>query len=208
MNLIVLAGGRSRRMGSPKCGMELSGRPLFEYPLLALGSLYSQCIVVGNEGCMGSCSIPCTLVQDRIADAGPLGGIYTGLVASDSWLSFVIAGDMPYASRQLAGAMETYALRNGLDIVYPDIDGLLEPLFAIYSQRVVAIARVVLDAGRRSVRELFASTALNVGIVDRQFAMRYDRNLMSFFNVNTPDDLIMARLMMHVREKSLQEECV
>ena len=69
-------------------------------------------------------------------------------------------------------------------------------------------ARAVLDAGRRSVRELFASTALNVGVVDRQFVMRYDRNLMSFFNVNTPDDLIMARLMMHVREKSLQEECV
>jgi molybdopterin-guanine dinucleotide biosynthesis protein A len=58
------------------------------------------------------------------------------------------------------------------------------------------------------VRELFASARLSVGAIDRQFAVRYDEKLMSFFNVNTPDDLIMARLMMHAREKSLQEERV
>lgn len=208
MNLIVLAGGRSERMGRSKCCMELSGRSLFEYPLLALGRLYSQCIVVENEGSINSCSVPCILVQDRIAGAGPLGGIYTGLAASDSWLNFVIAADMPYASPQLAGAMEAYALRNKLDIVYPNIDGLLEPLFAIYSLRVVSVARALLDAGRHSVRELFASARLSVGAIDRQFAVRYDEKLMSFFNVNTPDDLIMARLMMHAREKSLQEERV
>lgn len=147
-------------------------------------------------------------MQDRIAGAGPLGGIYTGLAASDSWLNFVIAADMPYASPQLAGAMEAYAVQNKLDIVYPNIDGLLEPLFAVYSQRVVSVARSLLDAGHRSVRELFASARLSVGAIDRQFAMRYDMKLMSFFNVNTPDDLIMARLMMHAREKFLEEERV
>lgn len=115
---------------------------------------------------------------------------------------------MPFASPQLAGAMEAYALANKLDIVYPNIDGLLEPLFAVYSQRVVSIARALLDTGRRSVRELFASTRLSVGVVDRRFVMRYDKKLMSFFNVNTPDDLIMATLMMHAIEKSLQEERV
>jgi len=147
-------------------------------------------------------------VQDRIAGAGPLGGIYSGLTASDSWLNLIIAADMPFASPQLAGAMEAYALANKLDIVYPNIDGLLEPLFAVYSQRVVSIARALLDAGRRSVRELLASTRLSVGVVDRRFVTRYDKKLMSFFNVNTPDDLIMATLMMHAIEKSLQEERV
>ena len=195
-------------MGRSKCRMELSGRPLFEYPMLALGGLCSRCIVVENERTLESCDVPCTLVQDLVAGAGPLGGIYTGLTASDSWLNLVVDGDMPYASPQLAAAMETHALHNGLDIVYPNVDGLLEPLFGIYSQRVVGIARALLDAGRRSVRELFASPRLRIGVVDRRFVMRYDTKLMSFFNVNTPDDLIMARLMMHVREKSLQEECV
>ena len=207
MNLVVLAGGRSQRMGRSKCRMELSGRPLFEYPVLALDGLCSRCIVVENERSSDSCNVPCTVVQDLVAGAGPLGGIYTGLAASDSWLNLVVAGDMPYASPQLAAAMEAYALHDGLDIVYPNIDGLLEPLFAIYSKRVVSVARALLDAGRHSVRELFAGARLRVGVVDRQFVMRYDRKLMSFFNVNTPDDLIMARLMMHVREKSLQEEC-
>ncbi|HWQ21396.1 MAG TPA: molybdenum cofactor guanylyltransferase [Clostridia bacterium] len=208
MNLVLLAGGRSQRMGRPKCNMELSGRLLFEYPVLALDGLCSRCIVVANDGSIDPGDVSCILVHDLIAGAGPLGAIYTGLAASDSWLNLVVAGDMPCASPQLAAAMETYALRNGLDIVYPNIDGLLEPLFAIYSKRVVTVARALLDAGRRSVRELYASASLRVGVVDRQFVTRYDRKLTSFFNVNTPDDLIMARLMMHVREKSLQEECV
>ena len=43
---------------------------------------------------------------------------------------------------------------------------------------------------------------------DKQFVMRYDKKLMSFFNVNTPGDRIIARLVMPVSEKSLQEERV
>jgi len=43
---------------------------------------------------------------------------------------------------------------------------------------------------------------------DKQFVMRHDKQLMSFFNINIPDDLIMAGLMMDVNEKSLQEERV
>jgi hypothetical protein len=43
---------------------------------------------------------------------------------------------------------------------------------------------------------------------DKPFIMRYDKKLMSFFNVNISDDLIMAGLMMDVNEKSLREERV
>jgi molybdopterin-guanine dinucleotide biosynthesis protein A len=88
------------------------------------------------------------------------------------------------------------------------VDGLLEPLFAVYSQRVAEMALELLHAGRRSIRELFRDPRLRVAAVDREFVTRYDEHLLSFFNVNTPDDLIMARLMMHESEKPLQEERV
>jgi molybdopterin-guanine dinucleotide biosynthesis protein A len=210
MNLLVLAGGRSERMGH-RCKHYdlLAGMPLYEHVLLRLGPICEGVVVVENAG-RGDLAAHAGMrvVPDMIADAGPLGGIYSGLVASNSWLNFVIGADMPYASPQLAAAMETYAFQNKFDIVYPNIDGLLEPLFAIYSQRVGAVARDLLNAGCRSVRELFSNVQLSVGAVDRQFVMRYDKQLMSFFNINTPDDLIMAGLMMDVNEKSLQEERV
>jgi len=210
MNLIVLTGGQSERMGHCcKYRDLLADMPLYEHVLLHLGPICDSVLVVENAGRVDmECRAGMCVVHDLIADAGPLGGIYSGLAASDSWLNFVIAADMPYASRQLAAAMEAYALQNNFDIVYPNVDGLLEPLFAIYSQRVAGVALAVLNAGHRSVRELFTSAQLSVGAVDRQFVMRYDQKLMSFFNVNTPDDLIMAKLMMSVSEKSLQEECV
>jgi molybdopterin-guanine dinucleotide biosynthesis protein A len=210
MNLVVLAGGQSERMGHCcKHHDLLAGMPLYEHVLLRLGPICEGVVVVENAGRVDLTAYAgIRVVRDLIADTGPLGGIYSGLVASNSWFNFVIGADMPYASPQLAGAMETYALQNKFDIVYPNIDGLLEPLFAIYSQRVAAVALGLLNAGCRSVRELFANAQLSVGAIDRQFVMRYDKKLMSFFNINTPDDLIMARLMMDVSEKSLQEERV
>ncbi|MHB8105952.1 MAG: molybdenum cofactor guanylyltransferase [Candidatus Cryosericum sp.] len=210
MNLVVLAGGQSKRMGHGcKHHDLLGGMPLYEHVLVRLGSICEGVVVVENAGYVDlAAHAGMRVVPDMIANTGPLGGIYSGLVASTSWLNFVIGADMPYASPQLAAAMETYALQNKFDIVYPNIGGLLEPLFAIYSQRVGAVALDLLNAGCRSVRELFSNVQLSVGVVDRRFVTRYDKQLMSFFNINTPDDLIMARLMMDVNEKSLQEERV
>jgi molybdenum cofactor guanylyltransferase len=209
MNLVVLAGGRSKRMGCCKYGARLVGVPLYAYPLRRLAGVCRREFVVENAGLVERDHVPgCLVVHDLIQDGGPLAGIHAGLTESDSWLNFVIAADMPFASPSLVAAMGEYATEQSLDIVYPNIDGLLEPLFAVYSQRVGAAALDLLHAGHHSIRELFRDSRLSVGSIDRQFVVKHDERLLSFFNVNTPDDLIMARLMMHESEKSLQEERV
>lgn len=209
MNLVVLAGGRSERMGYCKYGACLAGVPLYAYPLRRLEAVCKRQIVVENAGLVEPSYAPGSLVvHDVMSDGGPLAGIQAGLAASDSWFNFVIAADMPFACPSLVAAMADYAVEGNLDIVYPNVDGLLEPLFAVYSQRVTVSALELLHAGHRSIRELFHDPRLNVAAVDREFVVRHDERLLSFFNVNTPDDLIMARLMMHESEKSLQEERV
>jgi len=209
MNLVVLAGGRSERMGYCKHGTCLAGVPLYAYPLRRLRFVCRHEIVVENAGLVEERYAPGSLiVRDRIQGGGPLAGIHAGLTASDTWFNFVIAADMPFACASLAVAIADYAVEGNLDIAYPNVDGLLEPLFAVYSQRVAEVALELLRAGRRSIRELFRDPRLRVAAVDRQFVTRYDEHLLSFFNVNTPDDLIMARLMMHESEKPLQEERV
>lgn len=209
MNLIVLAGGRSRRMGLPKYCLSLAGVPLYEYPLRRLGALYECCIVVENKGLIPACGKPERLVVgDVVADAGPLGGIYSGLRASDAPLNMVVGADMPFVCPVLAQAMARRARAEEMDILVPNIDGLLEPLFAVYSSRVVGVAAELLASGLHSVRELFRHESLHIGFIDRLYCEHYDRRLLSFFNVNTPDDLIMARLMMRAGEKSIEEERV
>jgi molybdopterin-guanine dinucleotide biosynthesis protein A len=209
MNLVVLAGGRSRRMGLPKYCLSLAGISLYEYPLRRLGALYQRHIIVENEGLIPADGKPERLVVgDLVADAGPLGGIYSGLRASDAALNMVVGADMPFVSSSLAQAMGKRACVQDLDILVPNIDGLLEPLFSIYSSRVVGVAAELLASGIHSVRELFRNESLHIGFVDRAYCEQYDKRLLSFFNVNTPDDLIMARLMMCTGEKSIEEERV
>jgi molybdopterin-guanine dinucleotide biosynthesis protein A len=195
MNLIVLAGGRSERMGYRKVDARLAGFPLYSYPLRRLQSICEHQLIVENDGVIEQAYAPGSLiVHDMIPGGGPLAGIHAGLVASDSWFNFVIGADMPFACPALAAAMGKHAARQGLD--------------AVYSQRVAAVALEQLRTGHRSIRELFHDPRLNVGVIDRRFVVQYDEQLLSFFNVNTPDDLIMAKLIMRSSEKSLQEERV
>jgi molybdopterin-guanine dinucleotide biosynthesis protein A len=196
-------------MGLPKYCLSLAGIPLYEYPLRRLGALYQRHIVVENKGLIRADGKPERLVVgDIVADAGPLGGIYSGLRASDAPLNMVVGADMPFVSPALAQAMGGRARAQDLDILVPNIDGLLEPLFSIYSSRVATVAAELLESGIHSVRELFRNESLHVGFIDRAYCEQYDKRLLSFFNVNAPDDLIMARLMMRAGEKLIEEERV
>jgi molybdopterin-guanine dinucleotide biosynthesis protein A len=196
-------------MGLPKYCLPLAGIPLYEYPLRQLGALYQHHIVVENEGLIRADGKPERIVVgDIVADAGPLGGIYSGLRASDAALNMVVGADMPFVCPALAQAMGRRAHTQDLDILVPNIDGLLEPLFSIYSSRVAAVVGGLLESGIHSVRELFHNESLHVGSIDRADCEHYDKRLLSFFNVNTPDDLIMARLMMRAGEKLAKEEHV
>jgi len=209
MNLIVLAGGQSRRMGLPKYCISLAGVPLYEYPLSRLGGLYDHQIVVENQGLIRrGAGQRRLMVHDRVENAGPLGGIYSGLFASDAPMNMVVGADMPFVCPQLAQAMSDRARAQNLDILAPNIDGFLEPLFAVYSSRVTEVAADLLASGMRGVRSLFQSGALRVGFVDRAYCEQYDKRLMSFFNVNTPDDLVRAEQMIQEQKKVRGEEHV
>jgi len=97
MNLVILAGGASRRMGLPKYWLSIGDSRLYEYPLRRLGPLYDRQIIVENKGFIEAGDEQGRLVvRDIIADMGPLGGIYSGLKSSDALLNMVVGADMPF----------------------------------------------------------------------------------------------------------------
>lgn len=91
---IVLAGGRSSRMGQDKTLMSINAETLIERTVRELGNVVDEIIIASNQE--SKYNIPGTVeIPDVFPGMGPLGGIHAGLIAAKYQFSFVVAADMP-----------------------------------------------------------------------------------------------------------------
>jgi molybdopterin-guanine dinucleotide biosynthesis protein A len=189
---IILAGGKSVRLGYDKVQEEVGGCSLLDKVLFQIEPLADEIILVVAE----DRSFPqleghqkIRKVSDIFPGQGSLGGIYTGLMASNSFYNLVIAADMPFLNQ----ALLRYILEvsNGFDFVLPRINTFFEPLHAVYSKNCIEPAESILKQGRKVIVELF--NYVRVRYVEKEEIDRYDPKHMSFFNINTKEDLELAR---------------
>lgn len=148
--LVVLAGGRSSRMGRPKSDLPVAGGTLLEWIVRRLGPGFAETLVCGAAAPAGAGAI-----ADRIAGAGPLAGIEAGLAAMRTERAFVLACDMPRASAALAGLLLDRA--RGHDAAVPLVGGIAHPTCAVYERRVGARLAAALAAGHRRLGDVVAS---------------------------------------------------
>ena len=150
---IVLAGGKSSRMGQDKSLMVFSGQPLVEHVVSQLLPLFQEVMVAADQPDKFG-FLSCAIVPDEAPDQGPLMGIASCLSTSSHDLNFVTACDIPHMNLELIDTLIREA--EGYGIAVPrSADGLLEPLFAVYRRSVIGPARALLAESRRGVRELF-----------------------------------------------------
>ncbi|MHB8173408.1 MAG: molybdenum cofactor guanylyltransferase [Nitrospirota bacterium] len=128
---------------------------------------------------------------------GPLVGIYTGLKAAKNPFILAVACDMPFISGALARRLAE--LRERRDAVVPVIKGYPEPLFAVYSRTALEHADRALRDGRPRLQGLF--NGMDVLYVSEEEVRDYDPELLSFVNVNTPEELKMAESLAKERQK-------
>jgi molybdopterin-guanine dinucleotide biosynthesis protein A len=150
--LLVLAGGTSRRMGRPKAWLEVGDTTLLRWMVERLGTAFSEVMVSFAEPEQVHEHVPYRLVFDRKHDAGPLAGIEAGLAVASNEVTFAIACDMPYATREFA-EMAVAAAR-GCDAAMPRIDGRAEPVCAAYRRSSRAAVTAALDAGSLKAGDL------------------------------------------------------
>jgi molybdopterin-guanine dinucleotide biosynthesis protein A len=184
----ILAGGRSRRMGSDKGLLPFGGRRLIEAALDAIRPLFPEILIVANDP-PAYAGLGVRVVSDRVAGRGPLGGVHAALRSSRSPHVFCAACDMPFLNpvviRHLA------ALAPGYDAVVPRSDAGCEPLHAVYGRSCLPqVERMVRD-DRLRLDALFS--AVRVRWVDADEVRPLDPSLRSFVNVNTPEELEAAR---------------
>lgn len=202
---VVVAGGRSRRLGRDKRRLRLwgeGGPTLLEHTLQVLAPLCAELIVVLNDAQEWP-GLDARLVPDAYEDAGSLGGIYTGLREARHSHALVMAADMPLLSGGLLEAMlarpRTYdaLVPRSLDPAIPRNRLSVEPLHAVYSRTCLEPLKAMLDAGERRVADLFDRVRAQVIEPDELHAL--DPHGRSFMNINADADVAAARRLIERR---------
>ena len=190
---IILAGGRSSRLGREKHAEVIAGKSLIERAISRLSSLSAEILIVISQrqaGASLSFRYPeAKTVVDLYPGKGSLGGIFSGLVHSTCFLNLVVACDMPFLNLELLRYM--VELSKGFDVVIPRIGDKMEPLHAIYSRNCLGPMESLLKQDKLKVTAFFDS--VRVRYVEKDELDRYDPGHLSFFNINTQADLEKAR---------------
>jgi molybdopterin-guanine dinucleotide biosynthesis protein A len=188
INCIILAGGKSVRFGHDKVLETIGNTSLLEQVISRVNPLSKNIIIVtSKERDFGQLvKLPkLSVVSDIFPGQGSLGGIYTGLVNSDSHYNLVVAADMPF----LNGSLLSYMIKvsEGSDFILPHIKDWYEPLHAIYSKNCIEPNKSMLEGGRKVIVELF--DYVKVRYVEAEEVDRFDPKHLSFFNINTQADM-------------------
>jgi molybdopterin-guanine dinucleotide biosynthesis protein A len=188
LTVAILAGGKSSRMGTDKAFVRVLGRPLIEDLLAQVAGIGAETIIITNRP-DDYLYLGVPLFTDVLPDKGALGGIYTALHSSSQPHTLCIACDMPFVVRPLLDYL--IALIPDGDAIVPRLGREAEPFRAIYAQACLGPVRAALDASKMRVISFFPD--VRVRFVDEAEIDRFDPRHLSFFNVNTPDDLEEAR---------------
>ncbi len=197
---VILVGGQSRRYGHNKAMEVFHGERLIDRQVRIVGSLFPEVIVVTHRPEL-YLHLEVTIVRDVIPRQGPLGGIYTGLLFARGQSVFVTACDMPFV--QPAVIRRMVELADDYDVVVPEKKAGLEPLHAIYSSRCLPHIKRMLARQELQVIRFFPS--VRVYRLGSEEIGQLDPSNLTFFNINTPDDMEKARELfeeVEVREDS------
>jgi len=192
MRVVLLAGGKSKRMGCDKIFLPFQGKPLIQWMTekLIKSNFTVHIITNGANQKRIQQSLPNVLLQnvsifqDVYPDKGPIGGIYSGLFYSDEPYIFILAVDLPFFKPELMIAMEKECLRS--DALIPQTEKGYEPLFAIYAKSCQAVFLKMIRQNNLKISNSYG--LLNTRILTKKIIANFDPDYQSFVNINTMED--------------------
>lgn len=180
---IILAGGRSSRMGQPKALLPFDDEPLIVHIVRTLQRLFAEVVVVAAPG-QDLPSMPVKMVRDDVAYQGPVGGIYYGLTAAGGDVGFVTSCDSAFLNAGLISHLVSGI--TDYDVVVPHWRGRFQPLHAVYRRSVLPLLERQLARGE--MRPVYLFEKVRTRRIDEDEIRRFDPEGFSFFNMNTPED--------------------
>ena len=215
VSALVLAGGQSRRMGRDKALLDFDGAPLIARVIERVRRVCAEVIIVAND-VEAYTRFGVRVVTDFYPGKGSLGGVFSGLQAVDTDYALAVACDMPFLNHAVMRYL--ISLAPEADVILPhaqdpsrnrmystkrtmrfnlrakEID--LHPTHAVYSKRCLAPMGERVRAGE--LRLIGFLDTVRVRIVEASEFDRFDPQHLSFFNVNTPENLLLAQSLSHI----------
>ncbi|MCE7992874.1 MAG: molybdenum cofactor guanylyltransferase [Roseivirga sp.] len=182
---IILAGGKSLRMGEDKGLVRLNNKPLISYAIDALRPLVSELLIVANGPGYEPFGYP--VIPDLIPESGPLGGTVTGLTDSNSEWNLVLSCDTPFVSTKLFEHLLSNV--NNYQAVLPRHKGELEPLTGLYNKNCLKQLEEFIADRQLKMRWAVQQLNLKEVIIDSQNSFYEDQ---LFQNINTREALLSA----------------
>jgi len=186
---VILAGGRSSRMGSNKALLPYRGGLFIEAIHRRLATLFPEVLLITNTPEQYD-FLPCRKAGDIYPDMGALAGLHSGLHHSATPHIFAVACDMPYLDDRLISYL--VGQRHKGDLVIPEGEAGFEPLHAVYAKSCLLHMEASLLAGRRRIVSFFDK--VDMVSVSRSVTAAFDSGFRSFSNINTPDDYYALRV--------------
>jgi len=192
---IILAGGKSSRMGFDKQFLKLRDKYVIEIIAEKLEKVFSEIIIVTGRP-EEYAKYGFKLVEDEVRNFGPLAGIHVGLKNSGSIYNYVVACDMPFINlKYIRYMMQLIEESDGcVDGVITKLGDWIEPFNAFYSQNLISRIEENMKNGKRQINLMLQDA--NVLYVSEAKAREFSPDWEMFTNINTFKDYesLMKRL--------------
>lgn len=185
---VVLAGGKSSRMGCNKAFLKLGQKTMIETIVESLQKIFKNVIIVTDIPEEYTMLNKVVFIQDIIdtKEKNSLIGLYSGLVESKTDYVFVTGCDMPFLNIGLIEYM--IKSKEDEDVVIPFYSGHYEPLYAIYNKKCIPEFKKLIQKNRFKIIDIFEN--LNVKEIKKSEIIKFDPNTSCFKNINTYEQYI------------------
>ncbi len=185
---VILAGGRSRRMGFNKALMDIGGKPMIRLLIDRIRPVTDRILISSNDS-LSYKFLDFPVIPDHFAGHGPLGGFHSAMLHDSCSLFIVLACDLPNLKTPLIRTL--VSLAEGFDAAIPRTrDGIAHPLCAVYRRTCLPSVERALKRGANKVIKTFLDDSLAIRWVSPDEGNFKDTDLA---NINTPDDLRKVR---------------
>jgi molybdopterin-guanine dinucleotide biosynthesis protein A len=179
---IVLAGGKSRRMGTDKSMLLLDGIPMIQHAVNMLKTVCSKVVISSNNFIYDFTG--CETWPDELPDGAPMIGIYSCLKRSETEMNLVLSCDMPFVNTGLLNYLIEKS--SGFDISVPIHDAdFTEPLCGVYNRPAIATLQEFIENQIYRLNDCIRASAHQFIPIGEELSF-YSHRL--FSNINTPED--------------------
>lgn len=176
---IILSGGKSSRMGTDKGFIKLNGKTFIEHSIEALKPLVSETIIISNNKAHDTFNLK--RYEDAIEDAGPLAGVYTGLIHSKTDYNLVLSCDIPLIHTDVLRLLME-AFDDTSEVIQIENNHKTSPLIAMYKSSCASKFYKLLVEGERRLRYAVNQCKVKHVKLNSEIGIYIS-------NINTPEEL-------------------